>query len=110
MDNSEILKFYDPSDMDAAANLGDAALDLLKALCEAIDLDQIRMPKDGLRKDVQRSILKVAEALKIDYHEDELLSVDERLYSLPIYKILGKLFCQDGRELGFAKRYDGEYA
>lgn len=108
MNDDDILKYFDPTDSNAASDAGNCLLRLLRVVCEAIENDEIRLPKDGSRTELERSIRESAKALRLDYHEDELLTVDERMSDPMLRKLLGKLFC-NGRELPPAKRWDGSH-
>lgn len=105
--SEDVLKFYDPSDTNAASDVGYATLRLVKTICEAIDGDEMRLPKDGIRGEFETALRDAAKALRLHYHEDELLTVDEAMDGDSLSKILGKLFCRDGRELQVARRFDG---
>jgi len=109
MDSEDVLRFYDPSDVNAASSVGYASLRLVKAICEAIDGGEMRLPKDGIRVEFERALRDAAKALRLHYHEDELLTVDEKMDGDGLSRILGKLFCQDGRELRAIGRLDGDH-
>lgn len=102
-----LLRFFDPTCTNDSDQLSRAAFRLVKTLCEAIDCDELRMPKDGLRIAFERALRNTAKAMKLHLHSDALLSVDESMADIEATKILGKLFCKDGRELPAIKRFDG---
>ncbi len=106
MNNDDILRYFDPTDANAASDAATCLLRLLRVVCEAIERDEIRMPKDGSRAEIERSIRESAKALRLNYHGDELLTVEERMSDPMLCKLLGKLFC-NGQELPPAKRWDG---
>ncbi len=106
----DVLKHFDPTDANAASEVAYASMRLLRTICEAFDRDDIRMPKDGSRLQLQRDIRDLGKSLRLYLHSDELLTADESQDDITLSRILGKLFCKDGRELphpsyGMAKRH-----